>query len=117
MTHTDANNPPKPRENRSLSWLVVNREGKLLAILDSESEAHHYQKGRAHAEGGRYFKAPLDYAAAPQLLSALRALIWQIERDDSIEWEEDSPVAEMLRYAREAIAEATAQPALAEGSR
>lgn len=75
MTHTDANNPPKPRENHSLGWLVVDREGKLLAILDSESEACHYEKGRAHAEGGRYFKAPLDYAAAPKLLAALRGML------------------------------------------
>ena len=29
MTHTDANNPPKPRENHSLGWLVVDREGKV----------------------------------------------------------------------------------------
>ena len=107
-TIPDCLDPPPAREGCFLSWLVVNREGKLLAIVDSESEAYHYQKGRAHAEGGRYFKATLDYAAAPKLLSALRALIWQIERDDSLEWEEDSPIAEMIGYANEAVAEATA---------
>ena len=45
-------------------------------------------------------------AAAPKLLAALHALIWQIERDDGIEWEDDSPAAEMVRQARIAIAEA-----------
>jgi hypothetical protein len=45
-------------------------------------------------------------SAAPKLLAALDALVWQIERDDGIEWEEDSPAAEMVRQARIAIAEA-----------
>jgi len=45
-------------------------------------------------------------AAAPKLLAALHALVWQIERDDGIEWEDDSPAAEMVRQARIAIAEA-----------
>ena len=45
-------------------------------------------------------------AAAPKLLTALHALVWQIERDDGIEWEDDSPAAEMVRQARIAIAEA-----------
>ena len=44
--------------------------------------------------------------AAPKLLAALQALVWQLERDDGIEWEEDSPAAEMVRQARIAIAEA-----------
>ena len=79
-TIPDCPNPPPAREGCFLSWLVVNREGKLLAIVDSESEAYHYQKGRAHAEGGRYFKATLDYAGAPDMQTALREIARELAR-------------------------------------
>jgi hypothetical protein len=45
--------------------------------------------------------------AAPDLLAALRALVWQIDRDDSVVWEDGSPAAAMLLDARAAIAKAT----------
>lgn len=55
-----------------LQWLVVNPDGKLLAILDSKSEAYWFTRNRGHAEGAVYFKAPCDYAAAPDLLEACK---------------------------------------------
>jgi len=48
-------------------------------------------------------------AASPDLLSALSALLWQIERDDGIEWADDSPAMGMVRDARAAIAKARGQ--------
>lgn len=64
-------NPPA-RIGSSLNWLVVNPDGKLLAILDSESEAYYFTHNRGHAHGAVYFKAPCDYAAAHELLAALK---------------------------------------------
>lgn len=62
---------PPGRDGDRLCWLVVNPEGKLLAVLDSQSEAHFYIQNRGHAHGAVYFKASCDYAAAPALLEAL----------------------------------------------
>ena len=41
-------------------WLVKNPDGKLLAVLDSESEAYWFIEKRGHANGAKYVKAPLD---------------------------------------------------------
>lgn len=57
--------------NDTLNWVVVNPEGKLLAILDSESEAHWFTRNRGHAAGAFYFQAGLNYAHAGELLEAL----------------------------------------------
>ena len=64
---------PGSRPGSELNWLVVNSDGHLLAMLDSESEAHFFTKNRGHAADAVYFKAPCDYAAAPELLEALEA--------------------------------------------
>ena len=65
-----------PTEGRDpLCWVVVNPEGKLLAILDSESEAYWFTRNRGHAEKAVYFKAPMVYVAAPDLLEALNACL------------------------------------------
>ena len=57
--------------------MVFNAEGKPVAVLDSESEAYWFTKNRGHA--ARYSKAPLDYAAAPELLAALEAALKYLE--------------------------------------
>ena len=63
-----------PTEGRDpLCWVVVNPEGKLLAILDSESEAYWFTRNRGHAEKAVYFKAPMDYVAAPELLEMCKS--------------------------------------------
>ena len=96
MTHT-----PGP-------WTASWAENGIAALRDSEGK--HFANFR-NVRGDEISTVNADLAvvlAAPKLLSALRALIWQIERDDGIEWEEDSPAAQMLRDARTAIAEATA---------
>lgn len=70
--------PPRGRDGCSLDWLVVNPNGKLLAVLDSESEAFHFTRNRGHAHGAVFFKAPIDYAAAPDLKSALEVCETQL---------------------------------------
>jgi hypothetical protein len=60
---------PQGRDGSPLQWLVVNPDGKLLAILDSESEAYWFTKNRGHADKAVHFKAALDYASAPSLLA------------------------------------------------
>lgn len=69
---------PKPTGRTSLCWLVVNRDGKLLAILDSESEAYWFTRNRGHATDAVYFQAPIDYAMAPALLEALKEALAQM---------------------------------------
>ena len=64
----------------ALCWIVVNPDGKLLAVLDSESEAYFFTRNRGHANGSVYFKAPCDYAAAPDMLAALKNLVNDWER-------------------------------------
>lgn len=61
--------------NETLNWVVVNPEGKLLAILDSESEAHWFTRNRGHAAGAFYFQAGLNYAHAGELLAALESYV------------------------------------------
>lgn len=65
---------PECREGSSLNWLVVNPDGKLLAILDSESEAYWFTRNRGHAAGAVFFKAACDYSGAPEMLAALKAV-------------------------------------------
>ena len=107
--------PPQPAaahtpEGRApLCWLVVNPDGKLLAVLDSESEAHWFTRNRGHASGAVYFKTPYDYAAAPDLLTALQSCVAQME----VVFEKDlhptqrNPFTNALLGARIAIARAT----------
>ena len=72
---------PIARIGSALNWIVVNPDGHLLAVLDSESEAHFFTTNRGHANGAIYFKTPCDYAAAPQLLAALKACEAQLDRE------------------------------------
>lgn len=65
---------PPGRDGERLCWLVVNQAGKLLAILDSQSEAYFYIQNRGHAHGAVRFLSSFDYAAAPALLVALQSL-------------------------------------------
>lgn len=58
-----------PNGRSPLEWLVINPEGKLLAILDSDSEAYFFTKNRGHAAGSISLKASFDYASAPTLLA------------------------------------------------
>jgi hypothetical protein len=67
--------PIQARDGQSLNWLVVNPDGKILAILDSESEAYYYTKNRGHAESAVYFKSDCDYAAAPETKRQRDALL------------------------------------------
>jgi len=69
-----------PQGRDPLQWLVVNPGGKLLAVLDSESEAYYFTKNRGHANGAVFFKSKCDYAAAPDLLAALENLVADWER-------------------------------------
>lgn len=50
---------PTGRDGSPLQWLVVNPEGKLLAVLDSESEAYWFTKNRGHV-----LKMSVVYVAA-----------------------------------------------------
>ena len=78
-----------PAGRTPLCWLVVNPEGNLLAILDSESEAYWFTKNRGHAAGAIYFKSPCDYAAAPKLLAAVEHVLIASEDGgdmDDIDW-------------------------------
>lgn len=68
-----------PREGSRLDCLVVNPDGKLLAILDSESEAYFYTRNRAHAFGATTHKAGIDYSSAPELLEALQQAAEQFD--------------------------------------
>lgn len=49
--------PPAP-DLAALRWLVIHRDGRPLALLESESEAHFYIQNRGHANGGRYVRLP-----------------------------------------------------------
>jgi hypothetical protein len=69
------NSAPTGRDGDKLNWLVVNLDGKLLAILDSESEAYWFTRNRGHASGAVFFKSPCDYAAAPTLLDECKRLL------------------------------------------
>lgn len=66
---------PQARDGSALRWLVVNPDGKLLAVLDSESEAYWFTRNWGHANGAVYIKAPIDYAAAPDLLESCKDLL------------------------------------------
>lgn len=72
--HTQIDSGKQARDGSQLNWIVVNPEGKLLAVLDSESEAHWFTRNRGHASGAVYFQTPCDYAAAPDLLAACEYL-------------------------------------------
>ncbi len=54
-----------------LRWLVVNPEGKAVAVLDSESEAYWFTRNRGHANTSIYFNEGINYRIAPELLDAL----------------------------------------------
>lgn len=56
-----------------LPWAVFNRDGKLLARMESESEAYYYIRNRGHANGGTY-RNDGDHAANayPKLVEALQ---------------------------------------------
>jgi hypothetical protein len=73
--------------NETLNWVVVNPEGKLLAILDSESEAHWFTRNRGHAAGAFYFQAGLNYAHAGELLAALEWSLAQMEPSMDPDWQ------------------------------
>lgn len=62
------------RPGSILNWLVVNPEGAILAVLDSESEAYWFTRNRGHANGAVYFKAEVDYVQAVNSYSALLAV-------------------------------------------
>lgn len=108
QTHTPATpaHTPGPIGRSPLNWLVVNQSGKLLAVLDSESEAHFFTKNRGHASGAVYFKAACDYAAAPELLEALDSALRQLEYIANVDREDatDNPI--LIKF-RAAIARAT----------
>jgi hypothetical protein len=63
-----------PTGRSPLNWLVVNPDGKLLAVLDSESEARWFTRNRGHAVGASVVQSTIDYAQAPALAEALRAI-------------------------------------------
>jgi len=97
--------------NETLNWVVVNPEGKLLAILDSESEAHWFTRNRGHAAGAFYFQAGLNYAHAGELLAALEALILGADeltdgQIDPSHGQEERDFQTALGTARAAIAKA-----------
>lgn len=90
-----------------LRWLVVNPDGKLLAVLDSESEAYWFTRNRGHAHGAEIRKADCDYAAAPELLAALKACLPIVAAHAKVSGGEGS-LAHAV--ARAAIAKAKGQP-------
>lgn len=61
----------KTHTTGELRWLVVNPEGKAVAVLDSQSEAYWFTKNRGHAETAIYFNEGVNYRIAPELLRAL----------------------------------------------
>jgi len=94
---------PLGRDGSPLKWLVVNPDGKLLAILDSESEAFHFTRNRGHANGAVFFKAALDYASAPDLLEALKNAVERLEASQPII---GSATWKVIKQSRAAIAQA-----------
>lgn len=68
-----------PTGRSPLNWLVVNPDGKLLAVFDSESEADWFTRHRSSAYEASIIQAPIDYAQAPALLEALRVVVREIE--------------------------------------
>ena len=96
----------KPIPGRSpLSWLVVNTDGKLLAVLDSSSEAFWFTRNRGHAVGATIVQADFDYAQAPELRSALSDCAESLSRLPDAD---RAYRATCLQQARTAIANATA---------
>lgn len=72
MTTNQTDKATLPVESRTpLNWLVVNPQGMILAVLDSESEAYWFTRNRGHANGAVYFKAELDYIRAVNEYAAL----------------------------------------------
>lgn len=58
-----------------LNWLVVNPDGKLLAILDSGSEAFWFTRNRGHAHLAAIEESKIDYSQAPELMAALESCV------------------------------------------
>lgn len=66
-----------------LNWVVVNTEGRKVAVLDSQSEAYWFTKNRGHAENAVYVNEGLDYGAAPDLLAACQQIISAADDPDN----------------------------------
>ena len=98
---------PTGRDGSPLQWLVVNPEGELLAVLDSESEAYWFTKNRGHAYEAVYFKAAFDYSAAPTLLAERDRLREALKAVD--EWSDlmrqNYPEISIPRIVKAALAE------------